>query len=101
MAGAWHSRLHYLNKDSLWRSGALTQCYATSYARFRNVKEGKRQKMRGRGVKERLKGKDSLRERGKKKAHRVSDRKNRELLREGGKIQREAEIKRIKRGGRE
>lgn len=49
--------------------------------------------MRGRGVKERLKGKDSLRE---KKAQRVSDRKKTELLREGGKIQREAEIKRIK-----
>lgn len=44
-------------------------------------------------MKERLKGKDSLRE----KRLRVSDRKkNRELLREGGKIQREAEIKRIK-----
>lgn len=38
--------------------------------------------MRGRGVKERLKGKDSLRG---KKAQSVSDEKNRELLWEGGR----------------
>lgn len=49
--------------------------------------------MRGRVVKERLKGKDSL---GEKKAQSVRQKKNRELLREGGRIQRDAEIKRIK-----
>lgn len=51
--------------------------------------------MRGRGVKERLKGKDSLRE----KRLRVSDRKkSRELLREGGKDTKGGRDKENKRG---
>lgn len=50
--------------------------------------------MRGRGVKERLKGKDSLREKRLSECQ-TEKKKNWELLREGG-IQREAEIKRIK-----
>lgn len=71
-------------------------CYFIDMAaKWEGRKEG--WKMRGRGVKERLKGKDSLRE---KKAQRVSDwKKKNQGAAEGGRegrIQTEAEIKRIK-----
>lgn len=55
------------------------------------------EKMRGSVVKERLKGKDSLRG---KKAQSVSDKKNRELLREGGKDTKGGRDKENKRGER-